>query len=127
MRKLFAVLVCIMMICVFVGSALASTHFEWYGNDTSTFYAWGPSQISTGSNWHITWEKGNMLPSLRAAVRIYAAPGEYASSTFVYSSQSFAYHPYNPGYGNGGANTYIAGRVDNRDSGTLDVSGTFHN
>ena len=65
----------------------------------------------------------------RAVVRIYAepSPGVYASSLYVYSTKSTAYHPYNSGFGNGARQTYIAGRMDNRDSGTLVVAGTFYN
>jgi hypothetical protein len=127
MKKMFAAFLCVVMLCLSVSSAMASTNFSWYGNDTVDFHAWGSAEKSTGSNWHVTWSWGNMSSSLRAAVRIYAGPGNYASSIFVYSSKSSAYHPYKAGYGNGGAYTYIAGRVDNRDSGTLDVGGIFYN
>ena len=127
MKKLFAGFIAVMMLCLTLGSAMASTNFSWSGNDTVNFHAWGSPDWSSGSNWHITWGDTNISSSLRAAVRIYAAPGEYASSIFVYSTESSAYHPYKSGYGNGAKKTYIAGRVDNRDSGTLVVDGTFYN
>lgn len=126
-EKLFAGFLAVMMLCLTLGSAMASTNFSWSGNDTVNFHAWGSPDWSSGRNWHITWGDTNISSSLRAAVRIYAAPGEYASSIFVYSTESSAYHPYKSGYGNGAKKTYIAGRVDNRDSGTLVVDGTFYN
>ena len=127
-KKLIAMLLLVITI-LSASSAFAATEFEWDGWSTTTFFRWGPSQTSTGSNWHITWDSDecNMEPDLRAAVRIYANPGEYASSIFVYSNKSSAYHPYRSGYGNGGCRSYIAGRVDNRDYGHLFVAGTFHN
>lgn len=127
MKKVFAAILSAIMLCLAMSGAMASTDFFWHGNDTVNFHAWGPSQQSTGSNWHITWTEANMTNSLRAAVRIYAAPGTYSSSLYVYSLWSGAYHPYYSGFGDGGAYTYIAGRVDNRDVGILHVKGVFYN
>ena len=55
MKKLFAGFLAVMMLCLTLGSAMASTNFSWSGNDTVNFHAWGSPDWSSGSNWHITW------------------------------------------------------------------------
>ena len=130
MKKLFAGFLVVMMLYLSFGSAMASTNFSWSGDGSGDPKRWGDSQASSGNNWHITWGSNTTISSSkRAVVRIYAepSPGTYASSLYIYSTKSTAYHPYNSGFGNGLKDTYIAGRMDNRDSGTLVVEGTFYN
>lgn len=126
MKKIFALVLCLVTVFSFT-LASASTHFSYTGSETTNFIRWSDSDKSTGSKWHLTWESCDLSSTKRAVVRVYAAPGVYASSLYVYSSASTAYHPYKSSYGQGKANTYLGGRMDNRDTGTINVSGWFHN
>lgn len=126
MKKFFALFLCLVAVCSFT-LASASTTFSYSGNEKVNFIQWSQPAKSTGKNWHITWGTNNLSSTNRAVVRVYAAPGVYASSLFVYSSPSTAYHPYKSAYGQGQSTTYLGGRMDNRDSGELNVKGEFHN
>ncbi len=126
MKKFFALILCLVAVCSFT-LASASTTFSYSGNEKVTFTQWSQPAQSSGKNWHITWGANNLSSTNRAVIRVYAAKGVYASSLFVYSSPSSAYHPYKTAYGQGKANTYLGGRMDDRDSGRLDVTGEFHN
>lgn len=126
MKKFFALVLCLVTVCSFT-LASASTPFSYSGNEKVNFIRWSQSDQSSGKNWHITWDDCNLSSTNRAVVRVFAAPGVYASSLFVYSSPSTAYHPYKSGYGQGKSNTYLGGRMDDRDSGSITVKGQFHN
>ncbi|MDO4838154.1 MAG: hypothetical protein Q4B32_07140 [Clostridia bacterium] len=126
MKKIFALVLCLVAVCSFT-LASASTAFSYSGNEKVNFIQWSQPAESTGNYWHIVWGKNNLSSTKRAVVRVYAAPGVYASSLFVYDSPSTAYHPYKSGYGQGKSNTYLGGRMDNRDSGELNVKGEFYN
>lgn len=126
MKKIVATVLSVVLLCS-ASLASASTSFSYTGSETTDFIQWSQPAESTGANWHLTWTKCNLSSTKRAVVRVYAAPGVYASSLYVYSSASTAYHPYKSGYGQGKANTYLGGRKDNRDTGTIIVSGEFYN
>ncbi len=126
MKKIFALVLCLVTVFSFT-LASASTSFSYRGSEKVDFIQWSQPAQSSGKNWHITWGENNLSSTNRAVVRVYAAPGVYASSLFVYSSPSSAYHPYKSAYGQGKSTTYLGGRMDNRDSGSLNVAGTFHN
>lgn len=127
MKKTLVCFLSLVLVFLVSTTAFASTDFEYHGSETGHLLRWGPSEESSGSNWHITWGANNLAPDKRAVVRILSKSGEYASSLWVYSSASTNYHPYKAGYGKGQAKTYIAGKLDDRDTGTLDVKGVFHN
>ncbi len=132
MKKFVALLMVALLVCGSIGSAMAQQNFRWSGGNAD-FEPWttidGIAQYarSNGSNWHITWESSNISSSHRAVVRIFTSTGDYASSKWVYSTQSTAYHPYKDGCGGGKTDTGIWGRLDDRDSGTLSVKGVFYN
>lgn len=126
MKKIIASVLLVVLVCT-ASLASAATRFSYTGSETTDFIQWSQPAESTGSNWHLTWENCDLSSTKRAVVRVYAAPGVYASSLYVYSSASTAYHPYKSGYGQGKANTYLGGRMDNRDTGTISVLGWFHN
>lgn len=125
-KAIVFVLAAVLVLCC-IASASASTSFSWSGSTTSGFPRWGDDQTSSGAKWHIDWDSSSNISSSRRAVVRILSNGNYASSLFVYSTLSSNYHPYKDGYGYGLADTYIAGRLDDRDSGTLTVSGTFYN
>lgn len=127
MKKFIALLMVALMICGSISSAMAQTTFEVKNLDSSDFYSWTTPYPSSGQNWHITWTKSNISLTHRAVVRVFSG-SDYASSKFVYTYHSTNYHPYKDGYGGGNnKSTYLKGRLDDRDSGTLSAEGTFWN
>lgn len=126
MKKIIASVLLVVLVCT-ASLASASTPFSYRGSEKVGFIQWSQPAESTGNYWHITRGDNNLSSTKRAVVRVYAAPGIYASSLFVYDSPSTAYHPYKSGYGQGKSNTYLGGRMDNRDSGELNVEGNFYN
>ena len=126
MKKFIAFVLGLVIMCS-VSLASASVNFQYSGSEKVNFIRWSDSTKSSGKNWHITWGSNNLSSTKRAVVRVYSAPGVYASSLYVYDSASTAYHAYKSGYGQGKASVYLAGRMDDRDSGVLTVAGQFHN
>ena len=129
MKKFIALFLCILTVFSSV-CAIAETQIYWSGSVTSGSPAWSTPAESTGTSWHIEWGDGtNIASNRRAVVRIKAADGSYASSLFVYSKKSTAYHKYISTYAQGKAKTYASGRLDDRDGaqGPLTVTGYFFN
>ncbi len=127
MKKFLALVMATMMICAVMTTAMAETTIEWEGEDTRNFHSWTTPADSSGGSWHIVWgENTNIASNLRAVVRVHSGE-RAASATWVYSSKSEKYHPYNSGFGYGACKTELRGRLDNRDSGWLIVDGTFYN
>ena len=129
MKRLVAALSAVLCSTLIATSAMAAVDFSYSSAQTKDMVRWSDSAESSGTRWHLTWDvnNSNISSTHRAAIRIYAGPGDYASALYVYSSYSTSYHNYYSGYGQGKKNTYIAGRLDNRDSGTLTVKGRFYN
>lgn len=129
MKRFLAILLVFICSMVLTANALAATNFSYSGSQTTTMMSWSSPATSSGTRWHLTWDtvNSNVSSTKRAVIRIYAGPGDYASSLYVYNSFSTAYHSYNSGYGEGKKETYIGGRLDDRDSGTLKAYGIFYN
>lgn len=128
MRKALGIILCAAMLLSMAVSAVAETNFAFSTGSTSGAPVWAEAAPSTGANWHFTWDAGtNIASNRRAVIRILTSEGEYASALWVYSSLSTTYHPYTKNAANGCAFTCPAGRLDNRDRGTLVVKGTFWN
>lgn len=128
MKKILATILCAALLLSLTVSALAETSFSFSTTATSGYPAWCEAAQSNGKNWHFTWDpETNIASNHRAVVRILTSEGNYASSLWVYSSLSTKYHPYNDSAAYGKADTCPAGRLDDRDSGTLIVKGTFWN
>ncbi len=128
MKKFGCFMLCMMLVLCLAVTAFASTDFSFSTTATSGFPAWCDPAQSSGKNWHFTWnDETNITSTHRAVVRILTAEGNYASALWVYSSKSTKYHPYNDSAAYGKAYTCPAGRLDDRDSGTLKVVGTFYN
>ncbi len=135
MKKFLALVLCTMMIFAVASEAFAATKFNLSTDLMSGFPCWTEPAVSTGKNWHIEWdaEATNIQSDRRAVVRALSEDGNsYASSLFVYSSESEAYHPYKAAYinsGNSQIKTRVGGRKDDRDgaAGTLFLVGYFFN
>ncbi len=129
MKKLFGITICLVLVFSMLAVAHAEMAFYYQTTATSGIYSWTDySDISNGRQWHFTWENPtNISANRRAVVRIMTAEGTSASSLWVYSTRSTAYHPYNDSAAYGQAYVHPAGRLDNRDSGELIVTGVFYN
>lgn len=122
MKKLTALVLCLLILCLSFSSALAVT-FSWDSSST-TFSKWSKSTSSDGSTWKLTsWTSSNLTATHKAAVKIYSAPGEYASHTFYYQSTSTTAHDYLDGIDDG-TTVYAAGKRYSG-SGNITVAGTF--
>ena len=128
MKKFVALVLCLLTVFTAV-CAVAETAIYWKGDDTSEFHAWSTPAKSSGKSWHFEWGDGTNIASNRRAVVRIMSNGKYASSLYVYSTKSTAYHKYISTYAQGNADTYAAGRLDDRDGaqGPLVVTGNFFN
>lgn len=129
MKKFLCFVFCCVLMASMMSVASADIPFSYSTSATSGFPKWTTVALeSNGKNWHFTWDSGtNISSSCRAVIRILTDEGEYASSLWVYSTKSTNYHEYKDFAAYGGANTTPAGRLDDRDTGTLKVVGTFYN
>lgn len=129
MKRFFGFLMCLVMLASMMSVASADISFNYSTAATSGFPRWSNVALeSNGKNWHFTWASGTNIDSdTRAVIRILTDEGEYASSLWVYTTKSTDYHAYKDFAAYGGANTTPAGRLDDRDTGTLKVVGTFYN
>ncbi len=93
MKKFVAFTLCVMLVCLCISSAFASVLFSYEGTST-TFTRWGFNTNSDGETWELSWRESNLSNTLVAAIKIYSAPGVYASHTFYYSSKSTDPHKY---------------------------------
>jgi hypothetical protein len=127
MKKIIALVMCLAILCASV-SALAYKTTSYSINTSSTSeYQIASSQVTTtGANWYITYSSGNLSGSHRAVTRVHKG-ATAISSTWVYSGSSTTSHPYKSGYTGGGVSgVTFRGRLDDRDSGTLLMSGNFN-
>ena len=127
-KKFVCFMLCMALVLCLAVTAFASTHFSFSTTATSGYPTWCGAAKPSGKNWHFTWDSDtNIASDHRAVVCILTAEGNYASALWVYSSKSTKYHPYNDSAAYGKAYTCPAGRLDDRDSGTLIVIGDFYN
>lgn len=127
MKKLFSLMMCLVIVLGIVASASAQTWFFYHGNSHSMAAASSPAK-SNGKRWHMWWHpSSNQSPTNRVVIRILAEGGRHASALWVYSTKSEKFHDYYSQYAYGKANTYVGARLDNRDNGNLFVGGWFYN
>ena len=122
MKKIISMALCVMMLCLFSASALAAVNFSW-DSDSTSFSRWSSDTTSDGPDWYLnSWTSSNLSASHKAGVKIYTAPGKYASHTFYYSSTSTSSHDYLPDFS---GNAYAAG-MRYSGSGNITVAGKFN-
>lgn len=121
--KRFAALVLVVVLCVVCIVPAMAVSFS-FNSSTTTFTRWSADTKSAGTTWSLSWTDSNLSSTKKAAVKIYHAPGVYASHTFYYQSTSTASHSYLSEYANGQV-VYLAGKKYSG-SGNITVSGTFN-
>lgn len=128
MKKTIFLALSILMICAISVSALAygNGSYDIYTDSTTDYMDGcpGTNYLNTGSNWRILIACGNVTSSHRLVMHIKSGSA-IASSTWVYSYDSGNYHPYKTAYQGAGHQVRVWGRLDNRDSGMLEVAGPF--
>lgn len=132
MKRILGMFLCVALLLSMTLPAYASTaslDFFYSSSQTQSIVPWTEeSVISEGTTWKIEWTTAtNISATRRAVVRILTAGGSKASSLWVYSSYSTKEHTYTDDVKNGQKYVHPAGRLDDRDSGTLMVDGTFWN
>lgn len=132
MKKILATILCAALLLSLALPASASTKsldFFYSSSQTASFVPWtNESVISEGITWNLEWTSATIISAThRAVVRILTAGGSKASSLWVYTYNSTKEHTYTDDVKNGQKYVHPAGRLDNRDSGTLEVDGTFWN
>lgn len=124
MKKIAILCICTLLVCAFVTTAMAaSVSFSWDSSST-VFSRWSSTTKADGSTWSLSWTSSNLSSSHQAAVKIYSAPGVYASHTFYYSSKSTQSHPYLSEVTDN-TDVYVAGKLYSG-TGNITVSGTFN-
>lgn len=122
MKRFVALLLIVVLCVIFTVSAMAVAFS--FDSDTTTFTRWSADTKSVGTTWSLSWSSSNLSSSHKAAVKVYHAPGVYASHTFYYQSRSTASHSYLSEYADGQV-VYLAGKKYSG-SGNIIVSGTFN-
>ena len=123
MKRSISLVVVIALCVLFMSSAFASTVEFSYDGSGSSFVRWSETTTSVGTDWKVSsWETSNLSPTRTVDVKIYHAPGVYASHTFTYDHTSTDPHGYTA-YSNGQA-VYMAGHKKSG-SGNVIVSGYF--
>ena len=124
MRERILVMLTVTILCLAsVASAVASTVDFSYDGKGSSFVRWSKTTPSVGDKWKVSsWTESNLSKSRTAKVKIYHAPGVYASHTFTYNSKSTLEHGYTA-YANG-EDVYMAGHKGSG-TGNVKVSGSF--
>ena len=117
MKRFIGLLLSLVLCMTCIASAMAVSFS--FNSDTTTFSRWSNDTTSKGT----TWTSSNLSDSCQAAVKIYHAPGVYASHTYYYKSKSTAAHNYLDDYADG-ETVYAAGKKY-KGSGKITVSGTF--
>ena len=121
--KRFIGLLLTLVLCMTCIASAMAVSFSFNSNAT-TFTRWSDDTTSKGTTWKFSeWTSSNLSDSCQAAVKIYHAPGVYASHTYYYKSKSTAAHNYLDDYADG-ATVYAAGKKY-KGSGKITVSGTF--
>lgn len=121
MKKFFALLMCAIMLCMSMTSAMAAT-ISGTLTSTTTLKNVTPSVVSVGNSWVAAFNGASA--SKRVVARVHSSSAA-ASATWVYSGYSGTAHPYKDEYLGGGYVVVLRARVDDRDEGPITISGSF--
>lgn len=130
MKKMIALMLVLTLILTFAGSAMAvgeNKPFHIQTDSTTEFMTGCYGITKTGNYWHIrvSTSTSNLSDTHRAVARVHQLANA-ASATWVYSGPNSTSHPYTADCQNLRYNISFRGRLDNRDSGTLQFHGDFY-
>lgn len=105
----------------------ASTRFNIVTDSTSIFQVGTGLYDRTRADWYldIDMSTSNVGPAHRAVTRVHQGV-KAASATWVYSGANGTSHGYSSGIPTGAKGLTFRGRLDDRDSGTLQFHGYVH-
>lgn len=136
MKKVLALVLCLSLCLGLVSSALAENRpisYEYpgryaiYTDSTDDFMPGSAVDYinRNGLPWKLSMTSGYISPTHRLVMRVYSN-GKEASSLWVYENDSGKTHPYKTKYAGGGYPVAVYGRLDDRDSGVLNIAGNFY-
>ena len=126
MKKFVAgVLVVVMIFSVSSMAMAASTRFNIVTDSTTVLRIGTPKYNRTMTYWivYVDMSTSNLSPTHRAVTRVHKG-FDAVSATWVYSGENPTARGYNAGTANNVTGLTFRGRLDNRDSGTLEFHGT---
>lgn len=126
MKKILAVVLTLSLVLAFTGSAMAvGTRFDIVTSSTTSFKTGCTVDELKNTYWFMRLDEdlSNLSPTHRAVTRIHQGVNPI-SATWVYSGPNETEHPHT--YKDGAGVVSYRGRLDNRDSGTLEFHGYFH-
>ncbi len=127
--KRIGVIISILALCLSITSsvfAVGDVSFSYSGNGTKNYVRASDTTQSEEDTWKmIDWVSLTAVKNKRCPeVRIFHAPGVYASSHFYYYTKSEKPHAYNPVYCNG-EDVYVGCRKHGTQSGNVEATATF--
>ena len=128
MKKILAVVLTLSLVLAFAGSAMADRNrFDIVTTSTTSFQTGCSVEKKTDNHWFVRLdeEMSNLSSTHRAVCRVHQG-STAISPTWVYSGPNETDRSYNTGYQGEQRNISFRGRLDNRDSGTLEFHGYFH-
>lgn len=128
MKKMIALMLVLTLILTFAGSAMAvGTRFDIVTASTTSFKTGCYGFMPTGTRWFIRLDEdmSNLSSNHRAVTRVHQGSTPI-SATWVYSGPNETEHPYGSNFNPEGMTISYRGRLDDRDSGTLEFHGYFH-
>lgn len=128
MKKVIAIVMVLTMVFTFASSALAvGTRFDIVTTSTSSLMTGCSGITKKDAHWFlkINTDTSNLSSTHRAVTRVHQGT-EPISATWVYSGPNETDRAYNTGKGGTVSGVSFRGRLDNRDSGTLEFHGYFH-
>ncbi|MEG1360788.1 MAG: hypothetical protein RSE23_14100 [Clostridia bacterium] len=127
MKKTIAIVLVLTMVFAFASSAMAvGTRFDIVTSSTTSLMTGCSGLRLTGTYWFMRLDENtsNLSPTHRAVTRVHQGTNPI-SATWVYSGPNETNHPHTFNkYST--TNASFRGRLDDRDSGTLEFHGYFH-
>ena len=126
MKKILAVVLTLSLVLAFAGRAMAvGTRFHIVTSSTTSFQTGCSVAELKDTYWFMRLDEdmSNLSPTHRAVTRVHQGVNPI-SATWVYSGPSETEHTHT--YKENAGNASYRGRLDNRDSGTLEFHGYFH-
>ena len=126
MKKMLAVVLVLTMVMAFSNSAMAAyKRFDIVTESTSAFKTGCSSMLLQDHYWFMRLDEdmSNLSSTHRAVTRVHQGTTPI-SATWVYSGPNETDHPHT--FTGSVANASYRGRLDDRDSGTLEFHGYFH-
>ncbi|MEG0492605.1 MAG: hypothetical protein RR696_05335 [Clostridia bacterium] len=128
MKKIVVVIMALTIVFAITSSAMATgTPFNIVTDSTSVLQTGCSVAKKTGAHWFIRLneETSNLSATHRAVVRVHKG-AQSISATWVYGGPNETDRLYSASYQKEVTGISFRGRMDDRDTGTLEFHGTFH-